>query len=86
MPRRKKLRPGKEDDGVRWLRATRVLRNGKQELEPRDEEPSRSNNVITYWVDRAVFLFKKAGQVTAGDKLKTGPPTPDRPNQPDQRC
>ena len=68
MPRHKKLRPGKEDDGVRWLHTTWVLRNGKWELESRDEEPSRSNNVITYWVDRAVFLFRKAGQATANGK------------------
>ena len=29
MPWLKKLRPGKEDDGARWLRITRVLRNDK---------------------------------------------------------
>ena len=65
MPRHKKLRPGKEDDGVRWLRTTRVLGNGKWELESRMR--NRTVPSITYSVDRAVFLFKKAGQATAND-------------------
>ena len=74
MPRHQKLRPGKEDDGVRWLRTTWALRIGKWELESRDKEPGRSNSVINYWVDRAVFLFKEAGQVNASDRVKTGSP------------
>ena len=46
QPRLKKIRPTKEDTGVRWLRTTWILRNGKWELESRDEDPKAAHNAI----------------------------------------
>ena len=64
MPRLKKLRPGRRMTVCVGCvrRGCFLMGNGSLSLGMRSRVARVIHNVIKYWADRAVFLFKKAGE------------------------